>query len=98
MALNYEITAVRLVPSDDQSHMHVELVGYQSAHTPGEEITITIPRVLQKMAFDEQFYVTVDGEQASVKEGTCPVCGHEPYLVTAADGGKRQRLLELRQE
>jgi hypothetical protein len=98
VALDYEISAVRLIPSDDQSHFHVELVGYLSLHTPDEPITIDIPRVLQKMAFDEKFHITWNGEPAEVTAGKCPVCGFEPHLKTSADPPDRTVLLDLPQE
>lgn len=98
MPLDYEVKAVRLVPSEDQSHMHIELVGYESAHMPGEQITIEIPRVIQKMAFEEKFHVMAGGERAEVKAGKCPVCSHEPYLVTDKDSADRQILFTLPQE
>ena len=98
MALDYEISAVRLVPSDDGSHFHVELVGYLSLHTPDEPIMIDIPRVLQKMAFGEKFHIMINGEPVEVSAGKCPVCGFEPHLKTAADPADSTRLLDLPQE
>ena len=95
MALDYEISSVRLTPSDDQSHLHVELIGYDSPHTPGEPIMIGIRRALEKMAFDEKFHITVDGEHADVTEGKCFVCGFAPYLVTSKDDANNNRLLDL---
>ena len=44
MALDYEIKSVRLAPSDDDSHLHIELIGYASPHVEGEEIMIPIAR------------------------------------------------------
>ncbi|MGZ4211225.1 MAG: hypothetical protein ACXVQX_11600 [Actinomycetota bacterium] len=98
MALDYEITAVRLEPSDDDSHMHIELIGYQSPHVGGEEIMIPIPRALQKMAFTEKFHVMVDGQPAEVKAGKCATCGFEPYLLTSADVGELNQIEELPQK
>lgn len=98
MALDYEVTAVRLEPSEDGSHMHLALVGYRSGHMPDEEITIDIPRVLQKMAFEEAFHVAVDGEQAKLIEGSCPSCDITPYLRTSADQGDEQKLFALPRE
>lgn len=91
----YEIVAIRAVLSDDGTHPHIELVGYLSPHTPGEPITIPVPRVTSRIAFGEKFFVTADGERAEVSAGKCEVCGHEPHLKTAADSDGRNRLLEL---
>lgn len=98
MALDYEVTAVRLEPSDDGSHMHLALVGYESEHMPGEQITIDIPRVLQKQAFNEKFHMVVDGEPAELVKGKCPSCDIEPYLRTTADQGDEQKLFGLPRE
>ena len=98
MALDYEITAVRLTPSDDESHLHIELIGYLSPHVENEDIMISIPRAIQKMAFTEKFHVTVDGEPSEVKQGKCATCGFEPYLVTAADHGELNHIEELPQK
>jgi hypothetical protein len=98
MALDYEITAVRLEPSRDRSHMHLELIGYTSPHMPGEEITIDISRALQKMDFDEKFHIVLDGERAEIVEGTCPSCDLKPYLRTSADAGDEQKLFALPRE
>ena len=68
MALDYEIKSVRLAPSDDDSHLHIELIGYASPHVEGEEIMIPIARALQKMAFSEKFHVMVNGEPADLHE------------------------------
>lgn len=92
----YEITTIRAVPSDDDSHMHVEQVGYISGHMPGEAILIPIPRAIQKLSFGEAFSVTVDGEQVPVTPGKCGICGIEPYLVCTADQGGASILLTLK--
>ena len=98
MALDYEITAVRLEPSPDVSHMHVALVGYDSLHMPGEPIMIDPARVQQKMAFAEKFHIVVNGESKEVRAGKCDVCGHEPYLTTEADEPGAPALLQLPQK
>jgi hypothetical protein len=98
LALDYEIKAVRLESSDDDSHMHIELVGYLSPHLETEVILIPIPRAIQKMAFAEKFHVMVNGEPAEVKAGKCHVCGFEPYLVTSADTGEVNYIEELPQK
>ena len=97
MALDYEITAVRLEPSDDQSHTHVALIGYESLHTPGEPILIPPARALQKMALAEKFHIGSGEGARPVKEGKCPVCGYAPYLVVEGDAGDTQTLLTLPQ-
>jgi hypothetical protein len=96
----YEITAVRLKPADDGEHMHVDLVGYDSPHIPGEQILIPVERVIQRMALGEKFGVrTGNGDEvAEVQPAKCPLCGHEPYLKTTADTPDRQLLLELPEE
>lgn len=91
----YEITAVRPAWSDDGSHQHVDLVGYESPHTPGEPIMVPISSIATKIAFGESYYVTVDGERAEVKVAKCSVCGHEPELTTSKDTADRKALLEL---
>ena len=98
MALDYEIKSVRLIPWVDDSHLHIELIGYDSPHVVGEEIMIPIPRALQKMAFDEKFHVMVDGEPVEVKPGRCSTCGFEPYLVTPADKPDYNQIEELPQK
>ena len=42
VALDYEIKSVRLTPSDDDSHLHIELIGYASPHVEGEEINLLV--------------------------------------------------------
>jgi hypothetical protein len=98
LALDYEIKAVRLTPSDDDSHLHIELIGYLSMHLETEEILISVPRAIQKMAFAEKFHVMVNGEPAEVKAGKCHVCGFEPYLVTSADTEDINYIEELPQK
>jgi len=98
VALDYEIKSVRLTPSDDDSHLHIELIGYVSSHVEGEEIMIPIARALQKMAFGEKFHVMVNGEPVEVKAGKCATCGIEPYLVTDADKPDFNQIEELPQK
>ena len=91
----YEIKAIRTTPSDDQSHAHVDLVGYYSPHLENELVMIAIPRLLQKMAFGEKFAVQAGDEHAEITESTCPVCGFAPQLKTSADTSSDQKLLDL---
>ena len=98
MALDYEIRSVRLTPWVDDSHLHIELIGYDSPHVEGEDIMISIPRVLQKMAFGEKFHVMVKGEPVEVQRGSCATCGFEPYLVTPADEPDFNQIEELPQK
>jgi hypothetical protein len=98
LALDYEIKSVRLTPSDDESHLHTELIGYASPHVEGEEIMISIPRALQKMAFGEKFHVVVDGQNVEVRRGQCATCGFEPYLVTPVDKPDFNQVEELPQK
>ena len=98
MALDYEIKSVRLIPWTDDSHLHIELIGYASPHVEGEEIMIDIPRALQKMSFDEKFHVTVEGAPVEVQRGKCATCGFEPYLVTPADKPDYNQIEELPQK
>lgn len=88
----YEIVAVRRVPSDDESHMHIGLVGYMSSHLPEEPIMISPARVIQRIAFGDTFSVLVDGEPAEVQAGACAECGLEPYLKTAKDSSSRRHI------
>ena len=91
----YKITAVRTELSDDASHEHVDLVGYESPHTPGEPILVPISRIATQIAFGETYYADVDGERAEVAVAKCPVCGHEPGVKTSKDSSDRRALLEL---
>lgn len=92
----YEITAVRTEWSDDATHEHVDLVGYESAHTPGEPIMVPISRIATQIAFGETYFVTVDGERGEVSVAKCDICGYEPHLKTSKDSAERRPLLELR--
>jgi hypothetical protein len=98
LALDYEIRSVRLIPWVDDSHLHIELIGYDSPHVEGEDIMISIPRALQKMAFGEKFHVMVKGEPVEVQRGRCATCGFEPYLVTGADEPEFNQIEELPQK
>lgn len=91
----FTINAVRTQPSDDLTHMHVESVGFESGHMPGESIFISASRLLGRQAFGERFVVDVDGSPADVVAGKCPVCGYEPYLKTSADSAGDEKLLAL---
>ncbi|MCA1830861.1 MAG: hypothetical protein ABR552_10495 [Actinomycetota bacterium] len=94
----FELIAVRTVASDDLTHEHIELVGYQSGHMPGEPIMIPPSRVIQRMAFAEKFWVDVNGEKADVSAAPCQVCGFEPQLKTSLDEPGDQKLLQLPNE
>jgi hypothetical protein len=89
-----EIVSRRLVQADAH-HDHVELVGAYSDHLKREPITLSVERTQERMSFGERFWITVDGQQIDVKPGTCSVCGHEPYLRTAADAESEEKLLGL---
>lgn len=90
----YEIIGVRTKASDDQSHRHIDVVGYRSPHIT-EAIMVSPDRIIQRLAFDEKFCVDVEGEKADVSASTCEVCGFEPYLKTSKDTKGRNRILEL---
>lgn len=90
-----EIAAVRLVAAEDQTHYHVELIGYVSPHLPDEPIMIDVSRLLQRMALGEKFFVAANGEQAEVSESKCARCGFAPYLKTAADTAEDEKLQAL---
>ena len=94
----FEVTTVRTEPSDDLSHEHVALVGYASPHLPNDTIFISIERVLERQAFGERFAEIVDGAPADLEPGTCPICGFEPHIKTAADTATEQKLLQLPRE
>ena len=79
----YEIAAIRTAASDDATHEHVELVGYNSRHIEGEQILIPIERVGQRLALGEEFWIVVDGEKVPVTPSKCETCGHEPVLKAA---------------
>ena len=98
MALDYEIKSVRLTPSEDDSHVDIELIGYVSSHVEGEEIVIPVARALRMMAFGEKFHVMVNGEPVEVKAGKCATCGIDPYLVTDADKPDFNQIEELPQK
>ena len=93
-----EVVRVRLKETDDQSHYHVDLVGYQSDHIEAEPITISTERVIEKMLYIRFWMKTLAGEETDLVSGKCSVCGHEPYLRTAADGEKEEHLLDLPEE
>ena len=89
-----EIVAVRTIESDDRTHFHVDLAGYQSTHINAEPIMISIDRAIDLM-LTERFWITTPEGQSDVAKGKCSVCGHEPYLRTAADGENEEKLLAL---
>lgn len=91
----FEIRTVRTVASEDLSHRHIDLVGVWSIHIQYEPIMVEIPRLLQRMAQGEEFFVTVDGHQAKVVEAKCEVCGHAPYLKTEKDPQGGNRIVDL---
>lgn len=78
----YEIAAVRIERSADQSHEHVVLIGYNSPHIEGEQILIPIARVLQRQALGETFYLKVDGEMADISASSCDICGQATLAAT----------------
>jgi len=90
-----EIVVVRLQETDDQSHYHVDLVGYHTDHIEGEPIMIATERAISKMLYTRFWMKTVSGDETELISGKCSVCGHEPYLRTAADGEKEEHLLDL---
>ena len=90
-----EVVAVRKKESDDRTHDHVELIGYHSDHlTSGEPIMISVERSISLMLYERLWIKTPEGESDLVK-GKCSVCGHEPYLRTAADAENEEKLLAL---
>ena len=91
----FELTAIRLVWSDDMSHQHIDVVGYNSLHMPGEAIMIPPLRVIQRTMLGEKFWVDVNGEKAEVSGAPCPVCGFEPQLKTSLDSPDDQKLFRL---
>ena len=91
----YELTTIRTVLSEDGTHDHIEFVGYASTHMPGEPITISPARVIQKMALGEKFWVDVNGEKAEVQAAACEMCGFEPQLKTTADTPGDNKLFRL---
>lgn len=90
-----EIIAVVIARSDDRTHDHIALAGYNPGHiTSGEAITFPVERMMHKQLQGERFFIRVeDGTEAEVNPGKCPVCGLEPYFRTAADKGDEQRLM-----
>jgi len=90
-----EIVRVRLKETDDGSHFHVDLVGYHTDHIETEPIMISIERAISKMLYTRFWMKTAAGEENELISGKCSVCGHEPYLRTAADGEKEEHLLDL---
>jgi hypothetical protein len=89
-----EVVAVRKKESDDLTHYHVDLIGYRSEHIATEPIMISIERAQSLMLYDRLWIATPEGESDIVK-GKCSVCGHEPYLRTAADAEDEEKLLAL---
>ena len=90
-----EIVAVRLKDTDDQTHVHVDLVGYETDHIATEPIMITTERAISLMLYERLWMKTTTGEETDLTSGKCSVCGHEPYLRTAADGEHEEHLLDL---
>jgi len=90
-----EVVAVRKKESDDRTHFHVDLVGNHSDHiTSGEPIMISVERAISLMLTERLWVKTPEGESDVVK-GKCSVCGHEPYIRTAADAENEEKLLAL---
>ena len=91
-----EIIARKTELSDDGTHDHVLLLGYQSGHLgAGEPITIGVERLQHLTWLGERFFIKTGDEEGEVVAGKCPVCGLEPYFRTSADSGDEQRLLAL---
>ena len=91
-----EVVAVRKKESDDRTHDHVDLVGYHTDHlTSGEPIMVSTERVINKMLYVRFWTKTLAGEETDLVSGKCSVCGHEPYLRTAADAENEEKLLAL---
>lgn len=76
----YEIAAVRTQRSDDQTHEHVALVGYNSPHIEGEQIWIPVARILQRQALGDTFAIRIDDEMVDVAGASCEICGFGPIL------------------
>lgn len=90
-----EVVAVRKKESDDRTHDHVDLIGYHTDHiTSGEPIMISVERAISLMLVERLWIKTSEGE-SDVTKGKCSVCGHEPYLRTAADAENEEKLLAL---
>ena len=90
-----EVVAVRKIESDDRTHDHVYLIGYHSDHlTSGEPIMISIERAIS-LALTEPLWIKTPEGKSDVVTGKCSVCGHEPYLRTAADGESEEKLMAL---
>jgi hypothetical protein len=90
-----EVVAVRKEESDDRTHFHVDLIGYASPHiSSGEPIMISVERAISLMLYERLWIKTPEGESDLVK-GKCSVCGHEPYVRTAADAEDEEKLLAL---
>lgn len=91
-----EVIARKTQLSDDGTHEHVLLVGYNSNHLgAGEPITIDVNRVTQSTWTGERYFIKTPDGEAEVVAGNCPVCGLEPCFRTSADTGDEQRLLAL---
>jgi hypothetical protein len=90
-----EIVVMRLQETDDRSHVHVDLVGYQTDHIATEPIMVTTDRAISLMLYERFWMKTLSGEETDLISGKCSVCGHEPYLRTAADGEHEEHLLDL---
>lgn len=90
-----EIVVMRLKETDDRSHVHVDLVGYQTDHIATEPIMVTTERAISLMLYERFWMKTLAGEETDLISGKCSVCGHEPYLRTVADGEHEEHLLDL---
>lgn len=79
----------------EPDHDHVALIGYFSPHIEYEPIMLSVQRTLERIDWGERFYIKEGDQEIEIVSGKCSVCGHEPYLRTAADAEDEEKLQAL---
>jgi hypothetical protein len=88
---SWQVVSVRREQADSD-HDHIGLIGYFSPHIEYEPIMLSVARTLERMEHGERFYIKDGDAEVDLVPGKCSVCGHEPYLRTAADADDEEKL------
>lgn len=91
---SWQVVSVRRAQAD-ADHDHIELIGYFSPHIEYEPIMLAVNRTLERIEHGERFYLKDGDAETDLVAGKCTVCGHEPYLRTAADAPDEEKLQAL---
>lgn len=91
---SWEVVSVRREQAD-ADHDHISLIGYFSPHIEYEPIMLSVARTLERIEHGERFYIKDGDAEADLAAGKCSICGHEPYLRTAADAEDEEKLQAL---